>query len=111
MAYTYTFADTKTVAFYESYRAIVTPSIIKVVASTIGPARILASEDRSFNDIRLAKWDALSSTMQGLCNKAALKQMQGLDPTDNTYHWSLSTGVCIAKTAAYMIRTEPTILD
>jgi hypothetical protein len=111
MAYTYTTDDTETVAFYESYRAVVTPAIITMVVAAIGVNRIRASADRNFNNIQLAKWDKLSPAMQRACNKTALKTQQGADPMGNTYHWSLSTGVCIAKTAAYMIRTDPTILD
>lgn len=65
-------------------------NIIKRVKLNVGN-RILISTDIHFNDIPLVAWDRMSD----YCN------IRGNMPTP-----SLATGVCIAKAAATIIKSE-----
>ena len=67
----------------------VTPETIHRVISSIGPARILASNCRHFNDIPLKEWDSLACMLPGT---------GGFTRAGDYY--TLGNGVCLAKEAA-----------
>lgn len=80
------------------YSQFVTDSIINLVERRIGLDTILDSTDEWFNDIPLKRWDELVFYIQPLVNsEVIIKTQEG---------WSISTGVCIAKQAAKMLREQ-----
>jgi hypothetical protein len=68
----------------------------------------MKSTDPHFNDIPLKAWDRLNTGIKLRVDKKLLSQTQDnyKDLKPGQYVWSLSYGVCIAKTAAYMIKTQ-----
>jgi hypothetical protein len=76
----------------EYYRQFITPKIEARVLMVITPARLLASRDPYFNDIPLAKWDAV---WFGGCpaDLGAAMRAAGDFPT-------MAGLVCVAKQAA-----------
>ena len=85
-------------AHQEYYAQYVDDSILSYVESAIGKKKILASNDRSFNDIPLMQWDNLEYILRHRVDKSLLKL--------NGEGWSLSTSVCIAKQAARIIKQK-----
>lgn len=81
----------------EYYGQFVTDDVLELVRSRIGEKHIRASTDPHFNDIPLARWDALRTAVIMLCG-AAIREAQG-------YGASLSDCVCIAKAAALKIKS------
>lgn len=78
------------------YSQFVTDSILALVERRIGLDNILDSTDEWFNDIQLPRWDELSFYIKSLVDPQVIIQTQE--------GWSISTGVCIGKQAAKMIR-------
>jgi hypothetical protein len=76
------------------YAQFVTEETKEIVRRYIGEDKIRASKDRHFNDIPLAKWDALACG--GLPRAIAFKDVGDFS--------SLAGEVCIAKEAAQQIR-------
>lgn len=83
------------------YGQFVTPAILRVVASHIGTAAILASKDEHFNDIPLRRWDQLYTCMVTPQTQELAIQ---LGETSKGWKISLACAVCIAKCAAGKIR-------
>jgi len=86
------------ISHQDYYAQFVTPAIMNVVRSAIGEKNIKASKDEHFNDIELARWDALSSYPVMQAASKPLKECGDF--------LSLSTVVCIAKAAARIIKTS-----
>ncbi len=87
------------------YGQFVNESILSFVEASIGRKNILNSTDPHFNDIPLQKWDRLNEMIRHMVDKKLLSQTQDnyqLKP--GQYVWSLSDVVCIAKTAAKIIK-------
>jgi predicted ester cyclase len=84
------------------YRQFVTPGIIEMVKSSIGIDAIAKSKDEHFNDIPLAKWDAIHvvHSGHGMYSRLACGEKIKLAGEGN----SASTGTCILKQAARMIK-------
>jgi len=80
----------------EYYGQFATDDVVELVRSRIGEKHIRASTDLHFNDIPLARWDALHTAIIMRCG-AAIRESQG-------YGASLSDCVCIAKAAARKIK-------
>ena len=74
--------------------------LIKLVENRIGKKRILKSNDPYFNDIPLAEWDMLESSVRRLVG-GMLREYNG--PKAGV---SLSDCVCAAKSAARIIKSE-----
>lgn len=84
---------------YETYqRQFVTDGLIRYVERVIGHDRIIDSKDAYFNDIPLKEWDRLSSFQY--INTKLWKEAEGARA------YSLANNVCLAKTAAGMIREK-----
>lgn len=79
---------------HQYYSQFVDSYITTLVLAKIGKDKILASTDYHLNDIPLRLWDTLHWDIKRHCYKAVAS-------TGNQY--SLSTTVCIAKTAARII--------
>jgi hypothetical protein len=81
---------------HDYYAQFVTPAVLDVVRGAIGVERIRASADPHMNDIPLPLWDALESRIHGAMNTTAFHAAGETR--------SLGTAVCIAKTAARMLK-------
>lgn len=81
------------------YRQFVTEKIKKIVVQWIGLEEILASTDRSMNDIPLQKWDGMSPFV---IRESARK----LKEAGDVHAASLGNAVCVAKAAARAIKRE-----
>jgi hypothetical protein len=79
------------------YSQFVTPGVIALVDRCVGLSRIKASKHPFFGDIPLAEWDALR---HGVSIHMDREQFEKLDGPAV----SLSDKVCIAKSAAELIR-------
>ncbi len=92
----------KRVSHAEYYRQFVTPSIIALVKSSIGIDAIAQSKDEHFNDIPLSKWDAMHVVhiVNGMYSRIACGEKIKAAGEGN----SASTGTCILKQAARMIK-------
>ena len=84
---------TKKATHREYYGQLVTPEIIRTVASFIGGDKLLASTDEHLNDISLAHWDAMHQFLPPYYMSAMIE-------TDPNCGRSLSNTVCVAKEAA-----------
>lgn len=82
------------------YSQFITDSILALVEQRIGLDNILDSTDEWFNDIQLTRWDELAFYIKSLVNPQVL--------TEAEEGWSMSTGVCIGKQAAKMLREKHT---
>ena len=89
----------RTALHHEYYIQFATAGTRQLVRARIGTKAILASQDEHFNDIPLAKWDAMSEAVRSTVNVPALKAAEPCDKPKH-YRWSLSHGVCIAKAVA-----------
>lgn len=78
------------------YGQFVTNEVIDAVSRQIGVARILESNDPSFNDINLRMWDGIFPAIRALTHKKVFAANGGC-------YMSLSDSVCIAKEAARQI--------
>lgn len=101
--------DVQNGANYFEYNAqFVTPALKAYVEREIGLKKILACTSRHFNEVPLAKWDALS----GVRNCIDAAQWKRLHNTTypaanaNDFMWSPSCTVSLAKAAARQIRIE-----
>lgn len=85
------------------YGQFVTDAVVSAVEASIGEDRIRGSQDRSFNDIPLAEWDALAQRLPahtwGAVAQSNASTTQGGVPTI-----SLSDKGCLLKAAARSIR-------
>ena len=92
----------KKVSHSDYFRQFVTPSIIALVKSRIGVDAIANSTDEHLNYIPLAKWDSLHvvHTGRGMYSSIACGEKIKLAGEGN----SVSTGTCILKQAARMIK-------
>ena len=92
----------KKVSHSDYYRQFVTPSIIAMVKSNIGIDAIAKSNDEHFNDIPLSKWDSMHvvHTARGMYSSLACGEKIKTAGEGN----SVSTGTCILKQAARMIK-------
>jgi len=77
------------------YAQFVTDDVIELVLVRIGKPTIMASEDPSFNDIPLRRWDNLAPAIWSLCRTKLRETGEGT---------SLASAGCIAKEAARQIR-------
>lgn len=83
-------------SFDQYYGQFITPEVIQYVDTRIGHDNIINSEDENFNDIKLIYWDKIVYNLKPLVDDQLLTEAQE--------GWSMSTGVCIAKMAAKLIR-------
>jgi hypothetical protein len=90
-------ADKSPDAFHKYYSQFTTPSVQRLVASVIGVDRIKRSTDPDFNDIPLQEWDNLQGYILS-CVGSSLAKANGSGGI------SLSDCVCVAKTAARIIK-------
>lgn len=86
----------------EYYAQFVNANLRDYVRKSIGRKLIVESKDESFNDIPLDAWDSIAHTMRYLMNTEEFKYASDSKP--GFINWSLSDGICIAKTAASIIR-------
>ena len=77
------------------YAQFVDNYILNLVKSNIGLIKIKQSNDQYFNDIPLTQWDRLHGIISMRC-RAKYKQLGECN--------SLSTSVCIAKSAARILK-------
>lgn len=82
------------------YRQYINKEILDFVCKSIGKDKIMTSKDKNFNDIPLKYWDYISKQVQNMCD-ATMHKLGEVQ--------SLSTGVCIAKAAAKLIRNTEKI--
>lgn len=83
------------------YGQFVTPSMIRYVGNHIGVERIRRSRDPHMNDIPLQDWDNLN--VSACMDRNAWRVAHG-HPNPQTYPWSMSGNVCVAKAAARAIQ-------
>ena len=86
------------VSHHEYYSQFVTQRVISFVRSHIKESRIMQSTDPHMNDIPLFMWDEMHGVIEACCREKLKQAGQG--------GVSLSDTVCIAKTAARMIKEE-----
>lgn len=89
------YMNNSSVLHNEYYSQFVTPFIISYVKASFGEKRIKASTDPYFNDIPLYLWDNMVSFVLSE-SKTKRKEINEGN--------SISTGVCIAKAAARIIK-------
>lgn len=90
----------------EFYAQFVTLSILELVRSQIGEAKIKKSQDPNLNDIPLAHWDTLYSRMLFCLDRKKFKRLSSPDAPAGVMGWSLSDSICIAKEAARQIKNN-----
>lgn len=93
----------------EYYKQFVNQAIINYVGRIIGIEIIKNSTDEHFNDIPLVRWDALNVGIQQLLDKDFYKKCHNITYAEeykNSFLWSLSQAVCIAKAAARVIKSN-----
>ena len=83
--------------FDDYYGQFVTDTIRFIVEGTIGVERIMRSTDPHLNDISLYSWDRLEPLIKPLIKEQMKKAGD---------HVALSSVVCVAKTAAKLIRKD-----
>lgn len=96
----------KKVGHNDYYSQFVNPHVIDYVAARIGRERIVKSDDKHFNDIPLSLWDGLTD-IKNIIDREKFKQANNVTYAEehrNSFLWSLSNQVCIAKQAARMVR-------
>jgi hypothetical protein len=81
------------------YGQFVTDAVTEAVCMGIGRSAIVNSADPHFNDIHLARWDALYRTLLRLCGEKILQSNDGCGV-------ALSDIVCVAKAAAQLVREK-----
>ena len=82
------------------YSQFITDGIMALVERRLGLDAILDSVDEWFNDIPLKRWNDLSFYIKPMIDiQTLIKTQEG---------WSMSTGVCIGKQAAKMLRDKHT---
>ena len=94
------------------FRQFVNKAVMNLVISVIGKDKILASTDKHFNDIPLAKWDALSGGYNASIPTSRLLSLSNMftqSPERAVPFISLSDCVCTLKAAAAMIREGATL--
>lgn len=83
------------------YAQFVTPTILWTVRHRFTEAEIRASKDPHFNNLPLAKWDAIAQVMR---QETSVRNEYG----DGKLTWSLAGAICILKEAAQQIRESAT---
>lgn len=91
----------------EYYIQFATERTRRLVAQTIGEARILASTDPHFNDIPLREWDIMEKRVKDTIDRKLLGAAEGCEP--GSFIWSLSTAVCVAKCVAREMRDKQNV--
>jgi len=92
----------KKVSHADYYRQFVTSSIIRMVETQIGIDAIVKSKDEHFNDIPLAKWDSIHVVHGGRGMYSSIANGDKIKAAGDGN--SVSTGTCILKQAARMIK-------
>ena len=80
----------------EYYAQFITPGIIRLVVAKFGRAQLQNCNDPHFNSIPLSQWDDISPRINAVAEGKLKEAGDGC---------SLSSGVCIAKVAAEIIRS------
>ena len=94
---------------HEYYSQFVTDDIKQLVINSIGKEAIQRSTDPHLNDIPLVKWDRLNTTVRALVDRNLHKELHNAtygERDKDKFIWSLSEGVCIAKAAARIVKSE-----
>ena len=95
----------------EYYTQFLTDNIIDYVLKNIGLTVISNSTDTHLNDIPLRRWDALPAIKQ-LIDTEKFKRLNNVTYAEHergNFIWSLCDQICIAKTAARVIKAKKTL--
>jgi len=91
----------------EYYAQFVNSSVLHLVKSFIGEAKIKKSTDPHFNDIPLKQWDTLNTDIRYICGRSISESNASTCAEDVKQGGiSLSDTVCVAKAAARQIKAE-----
>jgi hypothetical protein len=87
---------------HEYYRQFVNTRIVGIVTHALGDAIRKSKDGEHFGDIPLVRWDALSDEIRNAIDSKKWKRLECPLVSSGRIFWSLSSAVCIAKTAAKM---------